>query len=159
MEQSIVSHEMPQFRLYDLGDDVYFEGWQATSTRLNTYLLKLVLPTWYPDDMPSLYVAYPLVLYKHGYHGSINLEGLSHAFHTKANGPGGCTQICHSAQSDWDASKTCVGILMKGILWLEAYEAHLLSGRDIAAIINDWGKEVNQKWHMKTISSEGYRQI
>jgi len=144
MEQSIVSHEMPQFRLYDLGDDVYFEGWQATSKKLNRYRLKLVLPIWYPDDMPCLYVAYPQVLYKQGYRGTINSEGISHAFHTKANGPDGCTQICHSTQSDWDASKTCVGVLMKGILWLEAYENHLLTGRAIAEIINNWREGVNQ---------------
>jgi hypothetical protein len=159
LEQAIVSHELPQFRLYDLGNDVYFEGWQATSSKFNRYRLKVVLPLWYPDDMPCLYISYPQVFYRQGYRGTINSEGTSHAFCTSANGPRGCIQICHSSQSDWDASKTCVGVLMKGILWLEAYETYLSTGRNIAEIMDIWKKEVSKKWHTKTIPSGNYRRI
>ena len=136
LEKALVSRELPQFQIYKSGDKVYFKGWQKTSYRSQDYQLKLALPRWYPDDMPSLSVIYPKILPKYGSMRTVNAEGTSHAFHTLSNGPGGCVQICHFKQEMWDASKTCVGVLMKGIMWLEAYERHLRTGKTIAEIID-----------------------
>ncbi len=131
LERQLLARELPQFSLHLNGETAYVIGWQGTSRRGKRYQLKLLLPEYYPDDEPELFVTSPRVLRKHGWWGSVNGEGVSHAFHTLDNGPGGCVQICHD-KDGWDASKTCVSVLMKGICWLEAYEAHLATGGDIA---------------------------
>lgn len=137
-EKSIMQNEMPQFLLYQTGNANYFYGCQTTTTLGLLYTLKLTIPTWYPDEMPSLFVVSPLTLPKYGGLGTINNEGISHAFHTQENGPGGCVQICHFQHDYWDASQTCVGVFVKGILWLEAYETHLRTGKDSAEILKNW---------------------
>jgi hypothetical protein len=137
-EKGIVQYEMPHFRLYQLGNENYFHGRQATTALGRQYTLKLIIPPWYPDEMPSLFVVSPLTLPKYGGLGTINNEGASHKFHTQKNGPGGCVQICHFKPETWDASQTCVGVFAKGQLWLEAYEVHLCTGLSIAEILENW---------------------
>lgn len=129
-----MARELPQFVLYQIGDESSFQGFQSTSLG-GWYHLKLVLPSWYPDKMPELFVDFPVILWKRD--GTI-IAGVSHAFHTHSNGPGGYVQICHCSPTDWDASKTCVGVFFKGIMWLEAYSHHLLTGKSIAEILEKW---------------------
>ena len=136
LEKAIMAKELPQFQFYEMGEDRYFEGWQRTSTG-GLYLLKLVLPALFPGQMPRLYVTCPQPLWKYG-GGTINSEGASHAFHTRSNGVGGCVQICHFKSENWDASRTCVGVFFKGILWLEAYDVHLAMGMSIEDILKKW---------------------
>jgi hypothetical protein len=136
LEKILMAREMPQFSLFSMGEDSYFEGWQFTSNG-SFYRLKIVLSEWYPDHLPNMYVTSPSVLRK--YDGTIlNSDGTSHAFHTLSNGPGGYLQICHFGPLNWDASKTCVGVATKGILWLEAYTRHLATGMTIAEILEGW---------------------
>jgi len=137
MENAIMILKMPQFKHYHRGGLSSFMGWQKTSAGNHQYQLKLSLPAWYPDETPSLYVISPQTLWKYG-GATVNSVGTSHAFHTLENGPGGCVQICHFNPENWDASKTCVGVFIKGILWLEAYEMHLVSGMNIAEILKQW---------------------
>jgi ubiquitin-protein ligase len=137
-EKNIVQYEMPQFRLYQMGDEYYFLGRQTTTALGRQYNLKLIIPAWYPDQMPSLFVVSPLTLPKYGHRGTINSEGVSHQFHTQNNGPKGCVQICHFKPERWDASQTCVGVFLKGQLWLEAYDFHLCTGLSIAEILKNW---------------------
>lgn len=75
---------------------------------------------------------------------TINSVGSSHAFHTLSNGPDGCVQICHFKSEFWDASKTCVGVLFKGLLWLEAYDIYLKTDMSIASILSNWKRR--QEW-------------
>ena len=140
IEQAAVARELPQFEFFQKWNDNCFMGWHTTLTSRRNFQLKLILSKFYPDQMPKLYVTHPRTLWKHG-GGTTNSIGVSHAFHTRGNGPDGCVQICHFSDSSWDASKNCVGILFKGILWLEAYDVHLITGMDIATILNKWKKE------------------
>lgn len=142
-EERIIAKHLPSFDAYLYGDNPYFEGRYTTTSGGRGYKLKLVIPSWYPSDMPSLYVTYPTRLRKYGYSGSINNEGTSHAFHTKSNGPGGCVQICHFRSDNWDASQTCAGVLAKGIMWLEAYDCHLATGRNIADILENFRRKIS----------------
>ena len=131
LERQLLARELSQFSLH-LDDDIaYVIGWQGTSRRSKRYQLVLVLPEYYPNEKPELFVTSPRVLQRHGSWGTVNDMGTSHAFHTLDNGPGGCVHICHD-DGGWEASKTCVSVLMKGVCWLEAYEAHLATGRNIA---------------------------
>ena len=134
LERQILAKELPHYSFYDLSfGGTYIEGWENTVSRNRSYKLKLVLSSHYPDEMPRLYVVSPHTLPKHGiiFRKNLNSEDVSHAFHTLSNGSDGCVQICHTKPELWNSSMTCVAVLMKGIYWLEAYEAHLRTGRDL----------------------------
>lgn len=138
-ERKIMARHFPQFGFYQGGDASYFQGWHTDSTKGYLYQLQLKLSPWYPDQMPSLYVTYPSILWKYD-GGTINSEGVSHAFHTLHNGPKGCVQICHFKPETWDASRTCVGVLLKGILWVESYAVSIATRMPIADILEQWKK-------------------
>ena len=135
IEQKIMSEEMPQFKFFRNGKENHIAGWQTTSTG-NRYKLKLLIPPHYPDQVPHLYVHAPRTLKMHK-NGSINDLGSTHKFHTETNGPGGCVQICHFTSGTWDASHTTIGVMLMGILWLEAYSKHLQTGKSIATIFQE----------------------
>ena len=132
LEKSMLAKEMPQFRFYNMTGDTYVAGWAKTSGGRHNYKLTLILGFLFPDEMPKLFVISPHTLWKYDGYGTVNKEGISHAFHTLENGPGGRVQICHFKPDLWDSSKTIVAVMMKGLFWLEAYEAHLRTGRDLA---------------------------
>ena len=148
-EREIMAEELDQFKFYKSGNESYFEGWHTTTTSHMEFLLKLPLPKGYPEIVPSLYIIYPLTLRKYG-GGTINAIGITHSFHTLGNGPGGCVQICHFGSGHWDASKTCIGVLFKGMLWCEAYAVHLRTGMDISKILENW-KRRKTSWKKKEI--------
>ena len=131
LENQLLARELPQFRLYRTSYDAYVSGWQSTASRSRDYQLKLVLGSRFPDEMPQLYVVSPRTLSKYDGGGTVNAEGTSHSFHTLSNGPDGCVQICHMKPGVWNPACTCVAVLTKGIIWLEAYDAHLKTGRDL----------------------------
>ena len=106
-----------------------FVGWVTTTCQRTDYQLTLNLGRSYPDRRPELYVTCPTRLKKYRGVGYINDLGTSHAFHTWDNGPNHCVQICHSEY--WNAGHTCVDVLLRGVLWLEFYEAYLRNGGDI----------------------------
>jgi hypothetical protein len=136
-EIKIMKHEFPQFRPYGRSGEYYFSGWQTTSIGTK-YKLRLNIPLFYPDHVPSLYVTSPHTLRSYKGGSTVNSQGTSHAYHTLSNETDSCVQICHFDSSNWDASKTCVAVFTKGILWLDAYEMHLTSGKDIATILSSW---------------------
>jgi hypothetical protein len=148
-EKKIMLEELPQFKLFEFGDKIYFKGRHRTTTKRLEFQLKLSLPKEYPDLAPALYIINPLTLRKFG-GGTINSIGSSHSFHTLRNGPSGCIQICHAGNGNWDASKTCIGVLFKGIIWCEAYAVHLRTGIDISEIIENWGRR-RSSWKKKEI--------
>lgn len=145
-EEAIMAKKLPQFSLFQQEDQYYFEGWYSTSTG-DRFQLKLVITNHYPDEMPRLYVISPATLRKYD-QGCINSEGSSHEFHTSPNGPEGCVQICHFSSDSWDASCTAVSVMIRGLLWLEAYSLHLLNGKSIADNIEEtkrWQKREKTK--------------
>jgi len=153
-EIQLLDKYMPQFKfLKTTYRSKYFEGWYTTAVGSNSYKLRLELPPWYPNEMPTLCVVSPTILWKQK-GGSINSEGVTHAFHTLKNGPGGCVQICHSKRERWEASMTCIGVFTRGVLWLEAYDVHLLTGKDIADILSKWkgGVKCGNKTEFETFS-------
>ncbi|HBG25753.1 MAG: hypothetical protein A2Y10_20250 [Planctomycetes bacterium GWF2_41_51] len=114
--------------IFDQYSDPYFTGWVTTSYGGNQYKLTLNLDQSYPDTKPELYITHPKLLRKYD-GGYINDEGTSHAFHTWENSSDGCIQICHT--DNWDASATCLGVLLRGLMWLEFYDAYRRNGGDI----------------------------
>jgi len=65
--------------------------------------------------------------------------GATHAFHTHENDRGSCVKICYT--DEWDASMTLALVFLRGLLWCEAYEHHLRTGRDLAEFLFNDGNE------------------
>ena len=146
-EEAVLGLEMPQVRFYNYSHDTYVEGAFAVAGDWREYVLRVDLHDGYPDHMPSLYVMSPHTLYRAG-GGTINELGGGHAFHTRANGPGGCVEICHCSAQNWDASRTLVQVLIKGVLWLTAYQAHLETGRPLSEfMLSDGGPPETRPAH------------
>ncbi|MHC4116590.1 MAG: ubiquitin-conjugating enzyme E2 variant [Planctomycetota bacterium] len=129
IDEKLVDKYMPGFRFYDKTGDTYVEGSVTPNGTSNSYRLRLDIPPDYPNNQPRLFVISPVTLWKHRGRGKINDEEVSHSFHTLGTGHGGCVEIC--TLRDWDASMTCVKLLIMGVLWLEAYTQHLQTGESI----------------------------
>ena len=129
VDEKLVDKYMPGFLFRDKMGDTYVEGSVTPNGTSNSYRLRLDIPSDYPNSQPRLFVTSPVTLWKHGGRGKINDEQVSHCFHTFGTGHGGCVEIC--TVRDWDASMTCVKLLIMGVTWLEAYTLHLKTGEDI----------------------------
>lgn len=91
------------------------------------YRINIQLEPDYPNSLPKVYVIYPLPMKK--YDGSL-LKGASHPMHTLAN-DGQKIQICHYKKENWNPNQSLYKIVFKARIWLEAYEAHLRTGKPI----------------------------
>jgi len=134
-EHQRLQQELPQFKVYHQRDDDSYYAWGDAKTNVgNTYTLWLPIPQSFPDSKPPMYVYAPNPLMGHGY-TTINSYGTSHVMHTLANGPSGEVQICHWRESRWHAGIPLDKVLMKGLLWLEAFEQHRQTGRTISEFV------------------------
>ena len=107
----------------------YIYGDYISSSRRN-YTIWCRLPENYPDKCPSVYVHKPNPLI--GYGGiQVNSYGMSHDMHTLEPNSSGEVQICHWRQSRWHSGITLNKVMLKVMLWFEAFEQHLSTGRTI----------------------------
>jgi len=65
----------------------------------------------------------------------INTLGISHRMHTLAPHDCGWVQICHWRENRWHAGIYLHQVLLKGLIWIEAYEQHIATGRDLADFV------------------------
>ncbi len=131
VEEALLSEELPHFTMHNRHENglttVYGD---YKSTAGASYRLCLWLKAGYPHSMPSLYVVEPAPLI--GYGGKeMNSYGASHVMHCWPPDWNNYLKICHCKENIWTPSETVVGVLMKGFLWLEAFEAHKRTGRTI----------------------------
>lgn len=143
LEKKLLELKMPQFTFHSPDVNTYISGCQRAGMLGNSYQLVLALPPSFPHAKPALYIVSPLTLLQHGRKKTVNSVGCSHKCHTLENGPGGCVQICHA--SEWSSSITCVAVFLKGIIWLDAYEAHLRTGKSIANLVDEMQNKLNRK--------------
>ena len=101
---------------------------RVTCTNDKQYTLRVYLPKDYPNSCPQMIVCYPSSYLKKR-NGSL-LTGVSGEDHT-LGGIDGCTQICHFNSGLWRDDNTLYQVIMKGLIWLEAYEAHLRTGEPL----------------------------
>ena len=129
--QILIQDGLSQFQVYrqQYVNSYFLQGEHKTSNN-NSYTIWSPLPGYYPDTCPPVYIYKPNPLL--GYGGrTINSYGVSHDMHTLCIGPNGEVQICHWRQSRWHSGITLNKVMLKAILWLEAYEQHLSTGRTI----------------------------
>jgi hypothetical protein len=135
-EKALVGMEFPGFRQFVRASSFGFIGQFAPKAGSGSYELTAEASEAYPYVEPDLLVTRPHVLWMYGGLTSINSLGTTHDYHAHDNGPDGCVKICHVLL--WDPSMTFVQVLLKGIIWLEAYAIHLRTGATIAQIIDSF---------------------
>lgn len=130
-EEHLLTREFPHFSFYDRPNagQTSVRGEHTTSAH-NTYRLYVWIKEAFPYEIPALYVTKPCPLY--GYRGkTIQSWGTSSKMHVWAPDWDNYVKICHRRVENWTASDTIIGVLMKGLLWLEAFEAHCVTGQNI----------------------------
>lgn len=81
-----------------------------------------------------MYITDPLPLLMHDGTPVSNL-GAVHKMHTMAPSTNGMVQICHWRDNRWHSGIVLQKVFLKGLLWIEAYEQHIATGRDLADFV------------------------
>lgn len=103
--------------------------WKMWTNNKQKFTLRVYIPEKFPDKCPNLVVSsspYGSPLKTKGNDGPF-MNGTSREDHTH-EAYDGCTQICHFSPSKWSNVNTLYQVLMKGRIWLEAYELRRTSG-------------------------------
>lgn len=130
-ESLLLEHGFTHFNFHDrtVRGKTTVQGWHTTAAG-NTYKLCIRPTKNFPNEIPYLYVTSPRPLY--GYRGkSIQSYGAAHSMHVNQPNWNNYVNICHWKDSHWSAAYTLVSVLMKGMLWLEAFEVHRQTGKKI----------------------------
>lgn len=140
LENQVLQRDgMPQFKVYCGRAGGYFLWGEHRTNAGRSYTLRAPLPVGFPNSRPPLYIQAPNPLWGFSSSRTINSYGVSHAMHTFENGPKGEVQICHWRSDRWHSGITLNKVMIKAMLWLEAYEQHLSTGSDIAEFVKTMG--------------------
>jgi hypothetical protein len=135
-EHQILQNEgFSQFSVwYYRTSDTYDASGTATSSSGRQYQLHCTIPPGFPTQRPSLYITdpNPLLMWDGR---SISQLGVSHAMHTLTPHTNGWVQVCHWRDNRWHSGIVLQKVFLKGMLWIEAYEQHLATGRDLADFV------------------------
>ena len=105
-----------------------------TTTHDNQYTLRIYIPPDYPNSLPTLAVRSARgALKKRDGSEMTRASGQDHTH----DGRDGFTVICHSGSGLWTGNNTLFQVFIKGRNWLEAYEAHLRSGKPLGTYLRD----------------------
>lgn len=122
---------MSQFQIYGNPSDGYYLYGDHRTNADSSYGLWSPIPAGFPTARPCVYVHTPNPLWAFRRAQTINGLGVSHRMHTLSNGPNGEVQICHWRDDRWHSGITFNRVMIKAMLWLEAYEQHFSTGRGI----------------------------
>jgi hypothetical protein len=102
--------------------------WRVNTNNGNSYTLRVYLASDFPNSCPILVVSSPSSPLKKKYRSLLDsTSGNDHVY----SAHDGLTQICHFIKDRWTSENTIYQVLMKGRIWLEAYEIHLRTGEDL----------------------------
>ena len=134
--QILIKDGFSQFQIYRASDgsSYYLMGDHGTNSG-KIYTIWGPIPNYYPYSRPPMYIYKPNPLVGYGGIKTINSYGLWHGMHTLANGPNGEVQICHWRDDRWHSAITLNRVMIKVVIWLEAYEQHLSTGKPIAEFV------------------------
>jgi hypothetical protein len=120
--------------------DKYFPGrvsWQApsdgqayveismVSNSNKHYKLRVYIADDIPNSCPQMVLVSPSSL---NLKDGTRMPDVSHTFHTIGN-KDGYMLLCHFIPSKWTSENTLYQVFMKGRLWIEGYEGHLMTGK------------------------------
>lgn len=115
---------------------------RVTCTNNKQYTLRIYLPPDFPNSVPQMIVKTPWMTTLKKRDGR-ELEGI--ADHTLGSRDG-CTLICHFKPALWRDNVTLYQTVMKGMIWLEAYEAHLRTGATLSRYLAEMWTVCSLSW-------------
>lgn len=136
LEHEILQREgFDQFSVYiNNSTDTYYAAGTATANSGRRYQLHIPIPSGYPVERPPMYLTdpYPLRMANGNLVASL---GVSHQMHTLEPSSSGWVQICHWRTARWHSGIVLQKVFLKGLIWIEAYEQHLATGRPLAEFV------------------------
>ncbi|MBM3879458.1 MAG: hypothetical protein FJ387_07015 [Verrucomicrobia bacterium] len=93
------------------------------------YQLRIRIPPDYPNSIPRAYVMTPADLRDRAGQ-SLAQRSPSHDMHLLSP-DGNQIQLCHYKPANWHPNVTLYKVALKCLVWLEAYENHMLTGKPI----------------------------
>ena len=108
---------------------------RVTCTNDKQYTLRIYIPADYPNACPRVVITSPPYCLRK-FDGTA-MDSSSVDNHTW-NSKDGCTQICHYRPVEWTSENTLYQVAMKGLIWLEAYEAHLRTGNSLSDYLQQY---------------------
>jgi len=144
LDENLARRYFRNLEIHNRRGNPYYTFWIREQEYKNSYKLRLELSQHYPHSEPSLFVESPKTLWLYNYTGTINKLGTSCSYHVYGNDdPNAFVEICYTY--NWNSSCTCVLALHRAKIWVAAYEVHLLLGKTIAEIIDEWKKMLRQR--------------
>ncbi|MBZ5538108.1 MAG: hypothetical protein LAO31_19320 [Acidobacteriia bacterium] len=141
LEHEILQREgFTQFSVYqDRAADTYFASGVTLSNAGYRYRLHIPIPSGFPYQRPPMYITEPLpLLMADG--TPLSRLGVSHQMHTLAPSSNGMVQVCHWRDARWHSSILLQKVFLKGLIWIEAYEQHIDTGRPLAEFVRTMGE-------------------
>ena len=129
----MLAQYFPAMRWYRHASRVFCEGPVVTNSK-TTYGLRVTLPDDYPSALPALTLTFPRPL-RDKRRRIVGRDGGDAAMHVLGAEEDGLA-ICHYHPGCWSPSHTVYRVLMKGRVWLEAFECHLATGRHIDTFLS-----------------------
>jgi hypothetical protein len=143
LEHEVLQKEgFTQFSVYyDQNNDNYYASGYASSSSSRQYRLYITIPSGYPYQRPMMYVTDPLpLLMSDG--RKLTALGVSHYMHTLEPSGNGMVQICHWRDARWHSGILLHKVFLKGLLWIEAYEQHLATGRNLSEFVGTMAETI-----------------
>lgn len=136
LEHEVLQREgFTQFSVYqDKVADTYYAAGVTLSNAGYKYRLYISIPSGYPHECPSMYITDPLPLLMAD-RTPLTRLGVSHQMHTLAPSTNGMAQICHWRPARWHSGILLQKVFLKGLIWIEAYEQHIDTGRPLAEFV------------------------
>jgi len=131
IEKTILEHNFPRrFAFVDEQNPASFSlrlGLRCASG--HAYQVRIRIPPDFPNSIPRAYVMTPADLRDHRGQGLAG-QSPSHPMHLLSP-EDGRVQLCHYRPENWHPNVTLYKVALKCLIWLEAYENHLLSGQPV----------------------------
>ena len=136
LEHQILQREgFTQFSVYhQASDDTYYASGVTLSNAGYRYGLWIPIPAGFPQARPPMYITEPHPLLMRD-RSPLSALGVSHKMHTLAPHANGMVQICHWRDARWHSGIVLQKVCLKSLLWIEAYEQHIATGRDLAEFV------------------------
>jgi hypothetical protein len=136
LEHEILQREgFTQFAVYyERSDDSYYAAGYVNSNAGYRYRLWIPIPVGYPQQRPPMYITEPHPLLMRD-QTPVSALGVSHKMHTLTPLANGMVQICHWRDNRWHSGIVLQKVFLKGLIWIEAYEQYIATGRDLADFV------------------------
>ncbi len=130
-ELRVLQSHLPEnsYRFMNMGTVNPYVAFAARTNRGNVYTLRVELKS-FPNSVPKVFVT-KMLKNKAG----ADMNSPSAAMHTLLS-EHGWTRICHYGALSWTPNVSLYKIFIKCRLWLEMYEMHLDTGKNIDFYLN-----------------------